>query len=777
MNTNSIIIYESKESKYTQNLNKITSDIRMLNEVDIKYRSSFDRRLTGFQSNYLEKGKWIEFILTSERSNIEELISDKLKITLFLFWREIINKLDSDTIFKLQLKLSLRFSQEQSEEKESSQIRSMGSVRLFKKENFDEALSYFKSSLFLIQDNYSTFYINNIILTYNICYEDSILNNLKLVKESLNELIEDHSNNMSVNKNELKISDKNLPLTTDLTKWGEIKIIKGSYPYPFNLKETKILITNDTNSSEKFNYIVSIRGLKFNDKKILIHRVSLTDKNFKYINLNFIDIIYDINNLNSFVRMIDNTQYVYDNGVKVLTQKRKKAQYFTTTSECKSLTENFITMDLETKDTDGILVPYCVSIFDGKNSHSFYITDYSSSDEMLKASILFILRRKYNKHRIYLHNFSYFDGIFLMRIISSVVDCQNIKPVIRDGRIINLRVEFESENNPQNEKNKSKYYVEFRDSYLLLTTSLEKLGKTFAKNEGKFEKKLPFPFRFVNESYVDYNYIGPVPAFKYYEKINEIEYNQLINNMKTEGKDLDKLNLQDETIIYWEQDCKTLYYVLKEFSKLIYLEFGVDIVKTPTVSSLAFRIYRVKYLEKDNIISMLHGSIYNFIYQSYYGGAVDAYVPVDKNIKSYDVNSLYPTSMRNNSMPVGNPYYFEGNLDYFNLINFNYPKDLELNGDRKNKIPTKTIYSSLNEVFNIYYTTEFIYKITLFLNLNKDSGVLSNKDNLPYGFFEVDLITPPKNELNEPILLKRHNTKNGGHRTIAPVGKWKGVYY
>lgn len=39
------------------------------------------------------------------------------------------------------------------------------------------------------------------------------------------------------------------------------------------------------------------------------------------------------------------------------------------------------------------------------------------------------------------------------------------------------------------------------------------------------------------------------------------------------------------------------------------------------------------------------------------------------------------------------------------------------------------------------------------------------------------MITPPKDELNEPILLKRHKTQNGGHRTIAPVGKWKGVYY
>jgi len=216
------------------------------------------------------------------------------------------------------------------------------------------------------------------------------------------------------------------------------------------------------------------------------------------------DIINDITRPKSFVRIIRNTQYVYENSERVLSLKRKKVKYFTQVPICKSLTKSFITMDLETKDINGTLVPYCVSIFDGKEANSFYITDYKSSDDMLEASIRSVLKRKYTKHRIYLHNFSYFDGIFLMKIISNVVDCKNIIPVIRDGRIINLRVGF----NPtvkltknqvkESENNKNNYYVEFRDSYLLLTTSLEKLGKTFAINKGKLERKLPFPFRFVN---------------------------------------------------------------------------------------------------------------------------------------------------------------------------------------------------------------------------------------------------------------------------------------
>jgi hypothetical protein len=177
-------------------------------------------------------------------------------------------------------------------------------------------------------------------------------------------------------------------------------------------------------------------------------------------------------------------------------------------------------MDLETKNINGTLVPYCVSIYDGKKAYSFYITDYGSPDNLLKVSLQFIFKRKYNKHRVYLHNFSYFDGIFLMKSISNIVNSNYIKPIIRDGRIINLKVEFYS-------KNKNKYYIEFRDSYLLLPASLENLGKSFTLNNGKAEYKLPFPYRFINEPYVNYDYEGAVPDIKYYDKITEEQYSKI----------------------------------------------------------------------------------------------------------------------------------------------------------------------------------------------------------------------------------------------------------
>ena len=173
----------------------------------------------------------------------------------------------------------------------------MGSVRVYTNKNFNEAFTYPHYSLCLFIDNYSSFYIKSIILNYNICYEDSILKKINISDENFN-LINKSNNNKNelLNKTKLKINEKNLPLTTDLSEWGDLSIIKGDYPYQFNLKETKVLINTESNtflvfeaskieskkyqssdsfnsqSSDSFNDIVSIRGLHLNGKKIILHK-------------------------------------------------------------------------------------------------------------------------------------------------------------------------------------------------------------------------------------------------------------------------------------------------------------------------------------------------------------------------------------------------------------------------------------------------------------------------------------------------------------------------
>ncbi len=104
------------------------------------------------------------------------------------------------------------------------------------------------------------------------------------------------------------------------------------------------------------------------------------------------------------------------------------------------------------------------------------------------------------------------------------------------------------------------------------------------------------------------------------------------------------------------------------------------------VNALSFSIFKSKYLKNTgHQISNIKGRLYEFMYQSYYGGAVDSYIPKFKSENSqsdklyyYDVNSIYPSLrlhvMKEFPMPIGDPYYLcraEGNiLEDNSSINF-----------------------------------------------------------------------------------------------------------
>ena len=191
------------------------------------------------------------------------------------------------------------------------------------------------------------------------------------------------------------------------------------------------------------------------------------------------------------------------------------------------------------------------------------------------------MQRKYNRHNIYLHNFSYFDGIFIFKILTNLVPSKSIQPLIRDGRIINLKVEFDVVNKKNTKKDKNiKYHINFRDSYLLLTASLSKLGKTFSSSDKKeSQEKWFFPFHFVNEDHVGYNYVGNVPDIKYFEGMDDKTYQMYLEFTKNKNKSLTNWNLEKETIYYCEQDCRTLYFVLQKFGEEIFKQFNISISK------------------------------------------------------------------------------------------------------------------------------------------------------------------------------------------------------
>jgi DNA polymerase type B, organellar and viral len=114
-----------------------------------------------------------------------------------------------------------------------------------------------------------------------------------------------------------------------------------------------------------------------------------------------------------------------------------------------------MTMDIETRLINNVITPYSICFFDGFKNISFYDTDYIDSKDMLFNAISFIMKRKYHGYKIYVHNLSNFDGIFILKILASIPD-SNLKPIIKDGKMIELKLSF------------SKYNISFRDSFFLV---------------------------------------------------------------------------------------------------------------------------------------------------------------------------------------------------------------------------------------------------------------------------------------------------------------------
>ena len=226
---NKIILPENYNFDYSYNLKTILFKLRLLNDnnksinlnlwnSNIKYRTWFDNSLTNFKSKfYLEQGKWVDFILLADKleltdiiipNTIDELIKKKrIRIALLLFWRDIVNKLSLDTVFKLQLKLTLGFktvvnSGQNIESDSLIQVRSIGHINIYSKNNFNEVLSYLTYHLSLIADEYSLFFVKDIILTFNICHGDSILNKIDTTQRKFNLTLKNNSKN-KILKNKL----------------------------------------------------------------------------------------------------------------------------------------------------------------------------------------------------------------------------------------------------------------------------------------------------------------------------------------------------------------------------------------------------------------------------------------------------------------------------------------------------------------------------------------------------------------------------------------------
>ena len=121
---------------------------------------------------------------------------------------------------------------------------------------------------------------------------------------------------------------------------------------------------------------------------------------------------------NSFVRILNNKKFYFENNQEILFMKEIKSKFISKLPKSNKLINNFITLDIETYIKNNVLIPFCISIYDGKRTSSYFLSDYKNLEDLIITALKSILVRKYNGYNIYIHNMAKFDIIFFIKIFS-----------------------------------------------------------------------------------------------------------------------------------------------------------------------------------------------------------------------------------------------------------------------------------------------------------------------------------------------------------------------
>nr|YP_009493062.1 DNA-directed RNA polymerase [Ganoderma tsugae]AWJ63857.1 DNA-directed RNA polymerase [Ganoderma tsugae] len=594
--------------------------------------------------------KWLNYV-TPINNNI--VTNGLLLRMLAKFRREVLREDHISPSIMLQLKIRIR--------KEG--YRSISACHYIRKSSFIDLIPDFLLGVEIVNEIYIRDNENIVIEAFELSYKFS---SIVLVKDKINR----NPRTVTERLPTILIGGFNLPRSMDLSEWGKVHYMNNEQEaIVYKYKSQAVYYVK----IEEYKYRVE---LKYGDRVVL----------------KFTDELLNPGNLTEFKRTVKRHTYYFCDGDIVYHSQTFKKNYIKPIKQVIKINEKFITMDLETKVVEGKLVPYAVSIYDGKESKFFFLSDYKDSYDLLRNALISLMLRKYNGHIVYLHNFSHFDGIFLIRVISDLSNKVKLLKT-KQQKIVNVQLFF------------SEYSINFRDSNLLFNASLDALAKTY--NVG--EKDI-FPYDFINEVSLDYE--GEVPDKIYFsKKVSDKNYENYKNRFKSK-----KWNLKNETELYCVNDAYVLFEVIKVFNLEIFNTFRLNLNRFPTISSLAFGILKSNFLTEDTIC-ILDGTIFDYIQSGYRGGYVEVFKPYGQDITGYEVRSLYPFIMGFTPMPIGQPTAFKGDILRA------YPEILH--------------------------------------------------DDSKYLFLKLEVECP--STMEKPFLLHRLRKGQVWH-TVAPTGKWTGIY-
>lgn len=113
------------------------------------------------------------------------------------------------------------------------------------------------------------------------------------------------------------------------------------------------------------------------------------------------------------------------------------------------------------------------------------------------------------------------------------------------------------------------------------------------------------------------------------------------------------LDRRNELTDYMRQDILLLGGIMIRAQQIYWLKYRIDVEDVMTLSSLAMKIFRLKYLDEKRFhIHIPTKNQDEFVREAYYGGHSDSYKPTGRSLYMYDVNSLYPHVMKSFPMPT-----------------------------------------------------------------------------------------------------------------------------
>ena len=344
-----------------------------------------------------------------------------------LFWNDVIRALPAGRVIKLQIV-------GHSEEMEYWNVTPFVKTD---KDSLEIMLKYYKNIISTLNEKYLNMKITGLTFKY-FMYEEKTINTEKpqinKPKFSFNQQ-RGYSTKVLRNNNsefdELLEKDWNfditrkLPINNNYKSWGEWNRVNESFSsYTINIPNEDYFYKINYQSAEEVSITVCV-----GDKTKSIELFRVSDRIINSIENLFLRKYLNNNNVATNIE-------IYKENKLILKTKNVECNFIKKMKKIKNKKSKFLTIDLETAKIGEILTPVSISLYDGVKAWSYNITNFTDFKNMLTEAVKSIIRSKYDGCNIYLHNFSGFDSIFLLNILSNLTD--NLKILKKGNDILNL---------------------------------------------------------------------------------------------------------------------------------------------------------------------------------------------------------------------------------------------------------------------------------------------------------------------------------------------------